>query len=262
MTMSTAAVSPAVRPSIRRPSRLSPTKLFYPAVSALLVVLTAIGFRHFYFQGLSHPGRPITPPIRGLIITHGIIMTAWLLLFLVQPLLIATDRRKLHMKLGVLGIALAAAVLLSGLFLAVNSARVAPPDQLIWGLTPRQFMTVPFCASLLFATFVGLGLWFRRRPDIHRPMMLTGTMAAMAAPISRIDPISGLYLGTAWESLFGPFFATQVLFAVLLVVRCAVARAFDRWFAAGFAVLTLACLGVMRLAPTQAWASFTSILVG
>jgi hypothetical protein len=240
---------------------MNPVGLFYSAVAVLLIALTLTGFRHFFFHGMSYPGREITPPIRGLVIAHGVVMSAWLLLFLLQPLLVATGYRRVHMAVGKAGVALAIGVVAAGLAVAVNSARVSPPEMKLWGLSPKQFMAVPFIAALLFAAFVGVGIWYRRRPDIHRPMILMGTFAAMSAAISRIDAINNLYLGTVWETVFGPFFATQILCGVLLLIRCAITRSFDRWFAIGFVVLTLACALIMLVAKTDGWNSFASLLV-
>ena len=75
-------------------------RLFYTLVGAITLAFALIGFHHFYFAGLSYPGRPITPPIRGLVIVHGVVMAAWLALFLTQPLLIPPVLTQLHLSSG------------------------------------------------------------------------------------------------------------------------------------------------------------------
>lgn len=42
---------------------------------------------------------------------------------------------------------------------------------------------------------------------------------------------------------------------------CVLARAFDRWFAAGLAVLVLVFGVMVQVAPTPAWDWFASLLV-
>jgi hypothetical protein len=69
----------------RRPKGSPQERWFYFAASVALLVLTFIGFRMFYLEGRAFPGRPLTPPIRGLLIAHGILMTVWILLAVVQP---------------------------------------------------------------------------------------------------------------------------------------------------------------------------------
>ena len=244
------------------PARVQTARLFYTGAAALAILVTLIGFHHFYFQGSSYPGRPITPPIRGLVITHGLVMTAWIGLFFVQPLLVALGQRRAHMKLGRVGALVGLAVVVTGLWIAVASARVSPPGNLIWSLTPHEFMAVPFFAGLFFAAFLGIGLWQRRRLEIHRPMMMLSTYSVLSAPISRIDALSNLYVGTIWDSLFGPFLMTQILLGILLLVRWMLTGRLDRWLSIGFLVLTVGYMLVMQGARTDAWRWFAGVLTG
>jgi hypothetical protein len=137
-----------------------------------MLVAVLIGFRHFFFQGQAHPGREITPPIRTLIIVHGISLSAGVVMFLVQSVLIATGKRRVHMLLGRVAAVLAAFILVSGLWFNLASFRLAPPAFVLWTLTMKQFMVLGFYTLLMFACFVSVGVWYRRRPEIHRPIML------------------------------------------------------------------------------------------
>jgi hypothetical protein len=47
---------------------------------------------------------------------------------------------------------------------------------------------------------------------------------------------------------------------VLLVVWCVITRKIDRWFAGGFVVLTLACIGIWQLVGSEAWDSIASMI--
>ena len=75
----------------------------------------------------------------------------------------------------------------------------------------------------------------------------------MAVAISRIDYLNHLYAGTVWKRLFGLFFFAVVAGAVFLVAKCVVFRKFDRWFAGGYAVLTLWFWLITQIAPTPVW---------
>jgi hypothetical protein len=44
-------------------------------------------------------------------------------------------------------------------------------------------------------------------------------------------------------------------------VKSLLIRSFDRWFAAGLAVLIVVDAFIMRLAPTDAWGRFAAFLV-
>src|SRR5690606_20229519 len=98
---------------------------FYSMASLSLLVIMVIGFQWFYLQGKAYPGRPLTPPIRTFVIIHGCLMTAWILLAVAQPMLIATKRRILHKKLGMFGAVLAAVIVVAGLHIGIESARVS-----------------------------------------------------------------------------------------------------------------------------------------
>lgn len=259
MTAHPTSLPPRSRPT-SDPRRSIPAKWFHTAASLLLAALTLWGFHHFYLEGRSYPGRDITPPIRGLVIVHGISMALWILLFLLQPFLVAINKKRAHMTIGRVGAVLAGTIFVLGMFIAVYSTRVAPPDNVLWGMNRHQFMAVPFFVALLFALYVGVAVCLRRKPAIHRAMMLTGTFAAMSAAISRIDVLSNLYVGTTWERYFGPFFVTQALMCVLLIVRCIVTRSIDRWLTFGFLSLTAAFAFVMWFARTDAWNSFATTL--
>jgi hypothetical protein len=239
----------------------NPAGLFYTAAAALLLVLMILGFQQFYLHGKAYPGRELAPPICTLLILHGIGMSGWILLFLIQPLLIVTDNRRIHRMLGSIGAGLAACIVILGFRLGIEATLISPPELRIWGLAPKQFMAVPIVSILIFGGFVFVGVWNRRRPEVHRSMMLLASLAAMPAAVSRIDAISDLYHGTIWESLFGPFFAMLAIGALLLVIKWGLTRSFSRPLALGYAGLLTSSAWIMQLATTPAWDRFASILL-
>ena len=236
-------------------------RFFYSAAAVLLLVLTVTGFQLFYFHGQAYPGRPLTPPIRTLVITHGIAMSVWILFSIVQPFLIATGGRRRHMALGRIAAVFAIVLVVLGVKLGIESARVAPPGMMFGPLTPKQFMAVPVLTAILFGIFVAIGVLARKRPAVHRPMMFMATMTAAGAAISRIDFLNHLYAGTVFERIFGILFFTVVIAGAVLLAKCLVFRAFDRWLAAGFGVLTLWLLLITHGAPTAAWDSIAGLLL-
>src|SRR5688572_12309923 len=100
-------------PNIHR--RISDRPLYLlAAIVVPLIVL--IGFaRTYYLKGFF-----ATPPIPSRFVHfHGIVMTAWVALFIVQVSLVATRRTKTHQRLGVLGAVLAALVVVVGVLTAL-----------------------------------------------------------------------------------------------------------------------------------------------
>jgi hypothetical protein len=236
-------------------------RLFYSAAAALLLLLAFVGFRQFYLYGKAYPGRELAPPIRTLLIVHGVAMSAWMLLFMAQPLLIVTGNRRVHIVFGRAGAVLAVCIVFMGLRVAIESVRITPPDTKVWELVPHQFLALPIFTILSYAGYVFAGVWNRQRPEIHRPMMLLSVLALMPAPMDRIDAIQNLYTGTIWGTIFGAHFSTLVIGLLFLIVKWRLTRAWDRWFAVGYACLVVTSALMMAVARSSAWEHFASLLL-
>jgi hypothetical protein len=113
-------------PQAKGPNSSNRARLFYFGAAALLLVLMFLGFLQFYLHGRAYPNRELAPPIRTLLILHGIGMSAWVLLFLVQPLLIVAGNRRVHMMLGRIGAIFAVGIVILGLRLGVESTVITP----------------------------------------------------------------------------------------------------------------------------------------
>lgn len=226
-----------------------------------MLIAVLIGFRHFFVQGMAHPGRELTRPIRTLIIVHGVSMTGWVLVFLLQSLLIAARRHRVHMRLGWVAVVLAALILVSGFWFNLASFRLAPPEFILWTLTMKQFMILGFYTLLIFAAFVGVGVFYRRRPEIHRPMMLLATLSTMTPAIARIDALNALYQGTGFERIFGPSLGMLLLGAILLVGGWCLSKTLDWAYALGYGVLASTQLLVIQFARTRMWDQIASFLL-
>ena len=268
MTTHATAPSPTVRPSIPATLRApAPTpsaagRYFYSAAALLMLVIAVVGFGRFYFQGMAYPGRPLTPPIRGLVIAHGITMSLWMVMLVVQPLLVATGKRRVHMTMGWVGTALAAVVVVTGVMIGCGFARHMPPEAKMWGIAPLDFTIVPLGAIAIFAACVALGVAWRRKPALHRPMMLLGTLAAITAALNRIDTLNNLYLGTVLDTVFGPFLFAVVLGALLVGVRSVLQKRLDRPLAIGTATVLLLLVGMWHAATTPAWRTVAATIAG
>lgn len=234
---------------------------FYSIASFSLLVVMFIGFRLFYLQGQAYPGRPLAEPIRTLIITHGCLMTVWMLLAVGQPLLVATRHKALHMKLGILGLVLAVLNLFVGLRVGIESARIAPPELRLFGLAPKEFMAVPLGSIVIFGLFVLAGILNRRRPYLHRPMMLLASVAVVGAALGRITVLNELYAGTWLEVVFTAFLMDVLLATLLLGVKCVLSRSFDKWFASGVAALVVASLAISLGSRTKVWDQIATLLL-
>lgn len=251
--MSASLSAPTVAPARNR--------WFYFLASMSLLATMFIGFHLFYLQGMAYPGRPLTPQIRTIVIIHGCLMTAWVLLAVAQPLLVATRHIRLHMRLGIFGAVLASLIVVAGLHIGIESARVSPSELRVFGLAPKEFMAVPVLSILVFGLFVIVGVVNRHRPHVHRPMMLMASVSVIGAALGRITLLNELYAGTWWEVMFSGFLMQVIFAAILLVVNWVVFRSFDRWLASGVAAFTVASIGISLGAKTQLWDQVATFLL-
>jgi hypothetical protein len=257
-TVSETASGPTLTEST--PSRQNTERIFFAAAGGFLFMIMLVGFQQFYLHGKAFPSHPIFPPLKGLIIAHGIAMTSWMTLFVVQTLLVVTNNVRTHMLLGFFGIAVAASVVVFGSWTGIATARLEP-ELIRGGLNRRQFLIVPLSDMLKFTALVIIAVWNRRRPEIHRPMMLLATLTMISAATGRIPAINSLYASTIWEQWFGAFFPKLVIGAGFQVIKTMITRRFDRWFAGGLAALALLSFLVWQMAPTVAWERIANLLI-
>ena len=166
-----------MNPTIRTSGR---DRRLYLWAAALIPVIVLAGFaRSYYLKGFF--GTPALPSM--LVQLHGLVMTAWVVLFVTQVSLVVTGRTKTHQRLGVLGAVLAALVFVVGLLTAIaGAARGATPSP-----PALQFLVVPLGDMLVFAVLVGTALYLRRRRlDIHKRLMLLAAVNLLAPAIARI----------------------------------------------------------------------------
>src|SRR6266849_4235218 len=147
---------------------------FAVAVSAAGVVF--VGFAPTYYLKPVWGGPSL--PLRVHI--HGVLFSAWMLLFLLQNFLIARRRTSLHRRLGVLGALLIAGMFVSGLSVSIAWARIdSPATGAVAGVPRLTAVVIPLVSVAMFALFAIIGLIYRSRPDVHKRLMLLATIALL-----------------------------------------------------------------------------------
>lgn len=245
--------------AVSMPPRQNVERIVFAVGGAVLFLIMLIGFQQFYLHGKAFPGQPMFPPLKRLLTAHGIAMTAWMTLFVIQTLLIVTNNVRTHMALGMFGIAVAVSVVVFGFWTGIAAAKLEP-ELIRAGLNRKQFLIVPLTDILKFGTFVTIAVLNRHRPEIHRPMMFLATLTMVSAPFGRIPAIHQLYASTIWEQWFGAFFPKLVIGALFLIVKTAFTQRFDRWLAGGLVLLAAASWLIWQIAPTAAWERIANFL--
>jgi len=236
---------------------MKPDRLFYSAAGAVFLVLIVLGFQHYLFGGRHADGSPIAPSMLAIVVLHSSAIFAWFVLFFVQSLLISMKNRRLHMKLGWSVLAIASLVAVTGPIVATMSLRV-DPTQVVFDWPSRSFLLIMYSEIALYAVFVTIGVLNRKRPRIHRPMMLMASLVILTGATGRVPLINTIFGLHHWVALFGPVIA---LGALLFLVRLALTRTVDREFAAGFASLVVATVLAAGVAETSAWVNLAGTIL-
>lgn len=179
--MATITVSAQQPPGTRYDHR------FFPAMTALLSAVMVAGFAHtYFFAGLFRAPLPAT-----IIHIHGLVFTIWFVLLLVQSSLAASGRVSIHRKLGIAGMAVAAAMIPLGLMATAEyGRRMAPTMPRI-----RILLIMPVTELAAFAVLVSAAFLLRRKPAAHKRLILIATIAIIAAATGRMEilPVFGLH---------------------------------------------------------------------
>jgi hypothetical protein len=227
------------------------THAFYAWAAVAAAAIIFAGFaRTFYLRSISG-----APPLSPLLFAHGVVMTTWMVLFIAQVLLVAARQTDLHRRMGVVGLLLAILVIGVGVAASIDAGRRgASPAPAVPALV---FMAIPLFDMPLFAGLVAVAVWKRRRPDIHKRLMLLATLGLLTPGIARI-PLAVIQRGGP-PLLFG-----LALFFPLLCIAIDTARSRRLHPAFGWGgAIVIAMLPVrLLIAQTAAWMGFARWLVG
>lgn len=255
----TAVVAPA---SIDR--RRQVDRRFYIGVGLFMIAFNAVAFGPSI---LSPSARSVPLPLTPLVTAHAAVSAAWLFLFLAQAALIATSRTAVHRRVGVAGAVLTAVFLVLGWFTTLEQARrgfdlsgaisrlPAPP-----GLDPATATVGLLLFFLTFGVLAGTALWYRRRPAVHKRLMLLALLGGLTpTPVAHV-------IGT-WPAL-QPW--ANLIFPLSLVVFLAIGPIYDRisdgrihpvslW--SGLSLFVWNTAFNLAIIPSAAWRQFARWLI-
>lgn len=138
------------------------------------------------------------PPFPMILHVHAVLMGAFLLLLLAQAWQMATGRSAQHMRLGMVAMVLAPALVIVGFILAPtmyhmlwDAAQAAPPgerEEMLAGLAVwENILLLQLRTGILFPLFLTIALKARdRNAGMHKRMMFLATVMALPAGIDRI----------------------------------------------------------------------------
>ena len=221
---------------------------FYIGVSVLLGVFAVTGFWATYFGPLVRG--TIAQPL--LIHVHATVFVGWLALFLAQATLAATGHLSWHQKLGRVGIGYGFLLIGVGLFTTVMRSA----GQVLAGENGARLLYVGFADMALFSSFFVAAIALRRKPELHRRLMLVAATILLVAavgrmPFLRIGPLSVHLRLMVW--------AMPILLAI--VYDFSSRRRFHPVYALGLGALVVRIYSV-PLSQTETWSAVTRWVTG
>lgn len=169
--------------TIAPPRRLSAEHRFYLGMSFAILATVFAGFApSFYLRGLVPAYEPFLP-LTWLVLAHGLLFSAWVLLFMTQTCLVSAGRLDVHRQLGLFGFVLLGAMIPVALLTALNGVarHSGPPD-----VPPLAWLAVPLLDVPVFVTLIGAGLLNRRKPQVHKRLMLIGMIGLLPPSLGRL----------------------------------------------------------------------------
>lgn len=200
---------------------------FYIGAGVFMILLSIAGFGPSIIDQ-SRRTASVTP----LVIAHGVLTAAWLLLFLMQATLVATGRTALHRRMGTFAPVLAVLMIALGCLTVIENTRrgydlsgdidrgFANPcanrgcleGVPLPSVAERSFILGPLEGFIWFGVLVAAGLWYRRRPDVHKRLMLLALLSLAGTPILHLVG----YLAGRWPALQGGAIFTLPITIILL----------------------------------------------
>jgi hypothetical protein len=188
----------------RRDAGARSERLFFGGMAVAFAVTVFAGFsRTYYLNGFAGVPFALTPILHW----HGVLFTAWIILFVTQTSLVAARHGALHRRLGAASVVLAAAMVVLGMLVAVtrtaSGAMVTP-----YGVPSSTFLAVPLIGMVVFAVLYAAALHLRSRSAAHKRLMLLATLELVTAGVGRLPVVE------SWGPL--GFFGVTDLFIVAM----------------------------------------------
>ena len=185
------AITAPHRTSTRATVRALLQRWYYVGMAVVMITLSLAGFMPAIVNPAGRRG-----PLSTLAAAHGIVFFAWLLLFLAQTLLIALRRVAWHRVLGPtslilmlsmipLGYTTTTAMIRRGFDLS-GDQHVDPHPVEGLSLDAPTASVFNFASLLTFCVLAVAAISYRRRPEVHKRLMLFANVALMGAPITHL----------------------------------------------------------------------------
>ena len=169
---------------------------FYVGIVLFMIAVVLTGFWPSYFGPLLR-GAAARPWVIHL---HGLVFMGWMALLLTQVALVAAGRTGLHRQIGNAGMVYGWVVLIMGLVVGF-AAPILHVTAGEWSMDRASgFLLIILGDMILFGSFFVASMVYRRKPEIHKRLILLATVALLFAAAGRMSFLSPPFLLAVWLS--------------------------------------------------------------
>lgn len=209
--------------------QLQKRNAFFLVLSLTMLTAVAVGFGPtFYLRPAFGTVDPVTRSASLLphLALHGVFLTAWFSLLVLQVFLVRAGRTRLHRQLGLMGLAIAVAVVISSVLtmhrgtprrleaLAASGAPLDPATQVALMKRGSEILVHDFWMLVAFVLLVGMAVYLRAQPATHKRLMILASVSLIGPAFSTVRPIG---------RVLAPYMPSGVRPSVVFLVLCIVA---------------------------------------
>jgi len=226
----------------------SGSRFLYLGTAICLAVVVALASARTYWAPMAEGTLRVHPAIH----VHAFLFFLWMVFFVCQTSFVAGRRPAWHRELGLFGIALAAAMIFSGLLAAIVSLA---ENLAVRPEIARRSAVLSASGMVLFTTFISLGIASLKRPETHKRLMVLATFSILQAAIARVI-MHFPAIAQPERILIGAVVVDVMLVAVVLADVRSRGRVHPVYLLGAAWIVAVQC-GRVLLARTDAWVSFT-----
>lgn len=152
---------------------------FFAGMSGVIALIVFIGFARTYYLAGEFHAKPLAAPI---VHVHGVVFTSWIALLVIQTSLVSAGHSRAHRRLGLLGLGLAPLVVVLGILVALEMVRRFAA---LTSVNSPLIFAVALSEIAGFAVPVFFAFRLRRRPALHKRLIMIGTIAMTTAGFGR-----------------------------------------------------------------------------
>lgn len=178
-----------------------PRSVFFLAFAWYAVAVAVLGFAKTFFWPLATRSGAFEP----VVIAHGVFFFAWVAWLLAQATLVRRGQRAAHRMLGWVSVPVAVGMVVTCVAVGLLRARTELAGGPAGGHVDGFVGVVT--AMTGFAMLYGAAVWMRRRPDVHKRLVVIATVAVLwpawfrfrhyAPDVPRPDIVFGLVINDA-----------------------------------------------------------------